>query len=387
MHFHCSEELTLTRTMVSEFAANRIAPGAGRRDEDGRFDRRLFEEIGLLGLAGIPWPERYGGAGSDMLTYSVALEEISKACASTGAVLSAHVALSAWPVYMFGSEELKQAYLGAMASGTVLGACCFPVSGSGANGSGSGITVGSEDDVFILNGSSSDVVNAENADIFVVFAQEQSGRRGRRRSAFVVERGTPGLAQGRNIQALGLRSCGAGEIRFTQCRIPKRNLLGKAGQGGKIAASVLDLAHLSASAQAVGIAQGALDAAAAYAKERKQFGQLIGRHQGIMFKLADMAVQIDAARLLARQAAWRHPAGLSLRKEAALSWQFASRTAVGVTIEAVQVLGGYGYMQEYQVERHMRDAKCLEAGYGTGGGLAGLADAARWMLADSESDS
>ncbi|MCQ6557755.1 acyl-CoA dehydrogenase family protein [Paenibacillus mendelii] len=370
MDYHCSEELELTRSMVSDFAAKRIAPSATQRDEEERFDRRLMPQLGELGLVGIPWPEQYGGAGSDLLTFTVAMEEISKACASTGAILSAHVGFAAWPILAFGSEELKLAHLSELARGTKLGSGVFPSFRRHDTANFSCITYRSEDGRYVLNGECRHVPNVEEADLYVVFAKGEGRRGGKGTSVFVVERGTMGLEIGSKDRTLGLRSRSSGDIRLNQCSIPKQNRIGKAGQGSEIALSILDLAHLSASAQAVGIAQGAMEAAAGYALERKQFGQLIGRHQGILFKLADMAARVEAGRLLNYQAAWCHQSGLSYRKEAALAWKFTAEMAAAITVDAVQVLGGYGYMQEYQVERYMRDAKCLEADFGMGGWFA-----------------
>jgi acyl-CoA dehydrogenase len=358
MRFHFPEELEMTRALIREFAVNEFAPGARERDEEERFDRKLFDQMRSLGLTGIPWPERYGGSGSDWLTYVVVIEELSRVCASIGAVLAAHIAHSSWPLYAFGSGELKEKYLPGLACGAKLGAASL----------GQGITGYADGDDFVLNGSNRFIANAGEADIYVVIARKAPEQRQRKRgyNAVIVEKGTPGFNVGARARKLGLRSLAVGEISFDNCRIPLANRIGKAGQGQEIAGSVLELAHISAAAQAVGIAQGALDAAAEYARDRKQFGKPIGRQQGISFKLADMAARLEAARLLAYQAAWRHSAGLPCRKEAALAGKFAADTAVAVTIEAVQVFGGYGYMREYPVERYMRDAKCIEMDIGSG---------------------
>ncbi|QYR20944.1 acyl-CoA dehydrogenase family protein [Paenibacillus sp. sptzw28] len=358
MQFRFSEELEMTRALIRDFAAEEVAWEAGERDEEERFDRRLFDLMGDLGLTGIPWPERYGGSGSDCLTYAVVIEELSRVCASTGAVLAAHTALSSWPIYAFGSGEFKEKYLKGLANGTKLGASSLEP----------GITGYEDGDDCVLNGSNRYVANAGEADTYVVIARNapEQGRRKRGYNAVIVEKGAPGFNVGVRARKLGLRSLAVSEITFENCRVPLDNRLGKAGQGQEIAGSVMELARISAAAQAVGIAQGALDAAAKYAGDRKQFGKPIGRQQGISFKLADMAARLEASRLLAYQAAWRHSAGLPCRKEAALAGKFAADTAVAVTIEAVQVFGGYGYMREYTVERYMRDAKCIEMGIGSG---------------------
>jgi butyryl-CoA dehydrogenase len=354
MQFRFSDELEMTRAAVRDFAENEVAREAGERDERERFDRKLFGAMGSLGLTGIPWPERFGGAGSDCLTYAVAVEELARVCASTAAALAVHTAYASWPIFKFGSEELKRKYLTALASGAKLGAASLE----------NGLTADADGDGFVLNGSLENVANAGEAYIYFVFAEEEpvGKRRKSACSAFIVESGTPGLTVGKKARKLGLRSVTTCEISFDRCRVPAGNRLGKKGQGREIVMSALDYGQISASALAVGVAQGAMEAAAAYAKERNQFGKPIGRQQGISFKLADMAAKLEGARLLAYQAAWRQAAGLECRREAALAGKFASAAAAAVTIEAVQVFGGYGYMREYRVERYMRDAKCIEMG-------------------------
>jgi butyryl-CoA dehydrogenase len=363
MRFQLSEELEMTRAVVREFAEQEVGPTAGERDEEERFDRSIFRKMGELGLTGIPWPEQYGGAGGDFLTYTVVLEELSRVCASTGAVLAGHIVYTGWPICHFGSEEQKKLYLTALSKGSRLGAYIFPrYDGVGAKDEIIAELVGDE---YILNGSNLVVNEAGEAEIFVVYAQAQLSKRKRGYCAFIVERGTRGFGFGKRKRKLGMRSLATSEVLFESCRIPKSRLIGSEKQGNEIAMSVLDLGRLSRAAQAVGVAQGAMEAAVAYAKERMQFGKPIGRQQGISFKLADMAVKIEGARWLAYQAAWRKDAGLSWKKEAAIAKQFAAKAAVFVTTETVQVFGGYGYIREYQVERFMRDAKCIEADEGT----------------------
>lgn len=367
MRFHLSEELEMTRSVVRHFAEKEVAPNAGGRDETEQFERLLFGKMGELGLTGIPIPEQYGGAGSDILTYAVVLESLSQVCASTAAVLAAHTAFSAWPVCRFGSEELKRLYLNEMAGGVKLGACGFPAVSRDRTAKDNGIIATAEDDGFVLNGANSFVINAGAADIYIVYAQVPSIRRKPVLSAFLIESGTPGCYIGNKVRKLGLRSLMTAEIVFEHCMVAKENRIGKEGQGQEIADSVIDIGHIGAAAQAVGIAQGALEAAADYAKERMQFGKQIGRQQGISFKLADMSAKIEAARLLTYQASWRLNEGLSCSKEAAIARKFTADTAVAVAIDAVQVFGGYGYMREYRMERFLRDAKCLETDIGTGG--------------------
>lgn len=367
MLFSTSEELEMIRAAIRDFAEREVAPNAGVRDAEECFERKLFGVMGELGLTGIPIADTYGGAGSDFLTYAVVLEELARVCASTAAVIAAHTAYSVWPIYTFGSEEVKAVFLKGLASGTKLGACALPNRSSGKARLDNGVTFHTEGAYLELNGVHPFVIHAGLADIYVVYAQTRYGKRKNGFSAFLVESGTPGFNIGKKVRKLGLRSLMTAEIEFEHCKIPKKDRLGKEGQGQDIALAAIDIGHISAAAQAVGISQGALEAAAAYAMERKQFGIQIGRQQGISFKLADMSARTEAARLLTYQAAWRKSEGLSCSREAAIARKFASDTAVSVTIDAVQVFGGYGYMREYRMERFLRDAKCLETGIGTGG--------------------
>jgi acyl-CoA dehydrogenase len=362
MQFCVSEELELTRSVIREFAESEVARQAGGRDEKEQFDRTLFKRMAELGLTGIPIDENCGGAGSDWLTYAVVLEELSRVCASTSAALAAHTVYAAWPLYKFGSEDTKSLFLKELASGSRLGACA-PLSIRRENS----VVARKNGANWELNGVHSYVLQAEVADSCIVFAQTGSGKRNTAYSVFVVERGKPGFIIGNKVSKLGLRSLMTAEVTFEQCIVSSNRRIGKLGQGQEIASSLIEKSHISAAAQAVGIAQGALEAAASYAKERKQFGQLIGKQQGISFKLADMSAKTEAARLLTYQAAWRMDEGLSCGREAALARKFAADTAVAAAIEAIQIFGGYGYMQEYRMERYLRDAKCLETEVGTGG--------------------
>jgi butyryl-CoA dehydrogenase len=323
--------------------------------------------MGELGLTGIPIGEAYGGAGSDWLTYAIVLEELSRVCASTAASLAAHTVYAAWPIFAYGSDRAKQLFLNELASGSRLGACALPIASKKKNCTDYTILARKRGVSWELNGAHSFAIQADVADSFVIFAQSASGTRNSTYSAFVVEQNTPGFKIGNKVRKLGLRSLMTAEIHFEECVISANHRIGKAGQGQEIASSLIDIGHISAAAQAVGIAQGALESAAAYAKERKQFGLLIGKQQGISFKLADMSAKIEAARLLAYQAAWRRDEQLSCSREAAIARKFAAETAVHAAIEAIQIFGGYGYMQEYRMERFLRDAKCLETEVGTGG--------------------
>ncbi|MBO1624066.1 acyl-CoA dehydrogenase AcdA [Bacillus arachidis] len=365
MHFKLSEEHEMIRKMVREFARNEVAPTAAERDEEERFDRALFDQMAELGLTGIPWPEEYGGIGSDYLAYVIAVEELSRVCASTGVTLSAHTSLAGWPIFKFGTEEQKQKFLRPMAEGKKIGAYGLTEPGSGSDAGGMRTTAKREGDHYILNGSKIFITNGGIADIYVVFALTDPESKQRGTSAFIVESDAPGFSVGKKESKLGIRSSPTTEIMFEDCRIPAENLLGEEGQGFKIAMQTLDGGRNGIAAQAVGIAQGALDASVDYARERHQFGKPIAAQQGIGFKLADMATNVEAARLLTYQAAWLESEGLPYGKESAMSKVFAGDTAMKVTTEAVQVFGGYGYTKDYPVERFMRDAKITQIYEGT----------------------
>lgn len=365
MHFKLSEEHEMIRKMVRDFAKNEVAPTAAERDEEERFDRALFDQMAELGLTGIPWPEEYGGIGSDYLAYVIAVEELSRVCASTGVTLSAHTSLAGWPIFKFGTEEQKQKFLRPMAEGKKIGAYGLTEPGSGSDAGGMRTTAKRDGDHYILNGSKIFITNGGIADIYVVFALTDPESKQRGTSAFIVESDAPGFSVGKKESKLGIRSSPTTEIMFEDCRIPAENLLGEEGQGFKIAMQTLDGGRNGIAAQAVGIAQGALDASVDYARERHQFGKPIAAQQGIGFKLADMATNVEAARLLTYQAAWLESEGLPYGKESAMSKVFAGDTAMKVTTEAVQVFGGYGYTKDYPVERFMRDAKITQIYEGT----------------------
>ncbi|HDR6309340.1 TPA: acyl-CoA dehydrogenase AcdA [Bacillus cereus] len=365
MHFKLSEEHEMIRKMVRDFAKNEVAPTAAERDEEERFDRAIFDQMAELGLTGIPWPEEYGGIGSDYLAYVIAIEELSRVCASTGVTLSAHTSLAGWPIFKFGTEEQKQKFLRPMAEGTKIGAYGLTEPSSGSDAGGMKTTAKRDGDHYILNGSKIFITNGGIADIYVVFALTDPESKQRGTSAFIVESDTPGFSVGKKESKLGIRSSPTTEIMFEDCRIPVENLLGEEGQGFKVAMQTLDGGRNGIAAQAVGIAQGALDASVEYARERHQFGKPIAAQQGIGFKLADMATDVEAARLLTYQAAWLESEGLPYGKESAMSKVFAGDAAMKVTTEAVQVFGGYGYTKDYPVERYMRDAKITQIYEGT----------------------
>ncbi|MBJ7911655.1 acyl-CoA dehydrogenase [Bacillus anthracis] len=336
MHFKLSEEHEMIRKMVRDFAKNEVAPTAAERDEEERFDRAIFDQMAELGLTGIPWPEEYGGIGSDYLAYVIAIEELSRVCASTGVTLSAHTSLAGWPIFKFGTEEQKQTFLRPMAEGKKIGAYGLTEPGSGSDAGGMKTIAKRDGDHYVLNGSKIFITNGGIADIYVVFALTDPESKQRGTSAFIVESDTPGFSVGKKESKLGIRSSPTTEIMFEDCRIPVENLLGEEGQGFKIAMQTLDGGRNGIAAQ-----------------------------QGIGFKLADMATDVEAARLLTYQAAWLESEGLPYGKESAMSKVFAGDAAMKVTTEAVQVFGGYGYTKDYPVERYMRDAKITQIYEGT----------------------
>ncbi|MGZ0051695.1 acyl-CoA dehydrogenase [Brevibacillus gelatini] len=365
MNFQLTEEHDMMRKMIRDFAENQVAPTAAERDEEERFDRSIFEQMAELGLTGIPWPEKYGGAGADYLSYVIAVEELSRVDASIGVTLSAHVSLASWPIYKFGTEEQKQKFLRPLAEGKKIGAYCLTEPGSGSDSAGMRTTAVRDGDHYILNGSKIFITNAGEAEIYIVFAVTQPELKHKGITAFIVEKGMDGFTMGKKEKKLGIRSSPTLAVNFEDVRVPVENRLGEEGQGFKIAMMTLDGGRNGIAAQALGIAQGAFEHALNYAKERNQFGKPIASLQAIQFKLADMATKIEAARLLTYQAAWLEDQGLPYGKASAMSKVFAGDIAMEVTTEAVQVFGGYGYTREYPVERFMRDAKITQIYEGT----------------------
>ncbi len=365
MEFQLSEEHEMMRKMVRDFALKEVAPSAAERDEQERFDRTIFEKMATLGLTGIPFPEEYGGGGADFLSYVIAVEELSRVCASTGVTLSAHISLASWPIFKFGTPEQKERFLRPLAEGKKLGAFGLTEPGSGSDAAAMKTTAVRDGDDYVLNGSKIFITNGGEAEIYVVFALTDPSLKHKGTTAFIVEKGTPGFSIGKKEKKLGIRSSPTTEILFEDCRIPASQRLGEEGEGFKIAMMTLDGGRNGIAAQAVGIAQGALDEALSYAKERHQFGKPIAKKQAIQFKLADMATQIEAARLLTYQAAWRASEGIPYGKASAMAKLFAGDVAMQVTTEAVQIFGGYGYTREYPVERMMRDAKITQIYEGT----------------------
>ena len=367
MNFELNEEQSLIRETVRAFAVNEIAPSAAERDEEERFDRELmFDKLGELGLTGMVFPEQYGGADADYISYAIAVEELSRVCASTGVTLSAHLSLCANPIYMFGTEEQKQKFLVPLAEGSKLGAFGLTEPSAGSDAGGTKTTAVLDGDEWVLNGSKIFITNGKDAEVYVVLARtDKEAKKHHGISAFIVEKGSPGFSFGQKEAKMGIRSSPTYELVFENCRIPKENLLGEEGKGFKVAMKTLDGGRIGIAAQALGIAQGAFDAAVEYAKERKQFDTPIAAFQGVQFQLADMMTQIEAARLVVYNAAYRASAGLPYSTESAMAKLIAAETAMKVTTQAVQIHGGYGYTREFPVERMMRDAKITEIYEGT----------------------
>jgi alkylation response protein AidB-like acyl-CoA dehydrogenase len=367
MYFQLTEEQNLIRETVRNFAENEVAPSAAERDENERFDRELmFDKVAELGLAGIVFPEEFGGAGADYICYAIAVEELSRVCASTGVTLSAHLSLGANPVWLFGSEEQKKKFLTPMAEGSKLGAFGLTEPSAGSDAGGTKTFAVRDGHEWVLNGSKIFTTNGGDAETYIVFARtDKDAQKHHGISAFIVEKDTPGFSFGKKEKKMGIRSSLTCELVFENCRIPADQLLGKEGEGFKVAMKTLDGGRIGIASQALGIAQGAYEEALNYSRERKQFDQSIASFQGVQFILADMAVRIEASRLLVYQSAWRASAGLSYGKESAMAKLSASETAMWVTTKAVQVHGGYGYTRDFPVERMMRDAKITEIYEGT----------------------
>lgn len=365
MIFQLNEEQEMTKRMVRDFAEKELRPQAAERDEKEEFARAIFDKMGTLGLTGIPFPEEYGGGGSDYLSYVITVEEISRVEAATGTTLSAHTSLCCWPLFKYGNEEQKKNYLEPLCLGEKLGAYALSEPTAGTDAAALKTTATKEGSAYLLQGSKIFITNGGEAEVYLVFAITDKEKKARGISAFIVEKDTPGLIIGKKEKKMGLRASPTTELSFENCRVGQENLLGAEGEGFKIAMSTLDGGRNGIAAQAVGIAQGAMEEAVAYAREREQFGRPIASFQGVSFMLADMATKIEAARLLTYQAAYLEGQGLPYGQASAMAKLFAAETAMEVTTNAVQVFGGYGYTRDYPVERYMRDAKITQIYEGT----------------------
>lgn len=365
MSFELTEDQKMMQKIARDFAEKEVAPGAEERDEHESFSRPLYDAMAGLGLTGICFPEQYGGADGDVLSYILAIEEISKADAGLGIALSATVSLCAWPIFAYGTEEQKQKYLKPLAEGEKMGAFGLTEPNAGTDASGQQTVAVLNGDHYVLNGSKIFITNAGEADTYVIFAMTDKSKGTRGITAFILEKGMPGFTFGKKEVKMGIHSSQTQELIFRDVRVPVSNRLGDEGKGFKIAMMTLDGGRIGVAAQALGIAGAALENAVKYSKERVQFGKPISRNQGISFMLADMATELKAAQLLTYRAAWYKDHGKPYSEAAAMAKMFASDSAMKITTNAVQVLGGYGYIRDYPVERLMRDAKITQIYEGT----------------------
>lgn len=365
MEFELSKEHLLLRKMLQQFALNEVKDLAEEIDEEERFPVETVEKMKKAGLMGIPFPKELGGEGGDILGYVMAVEELSKYCGTTGVVLSAHTSLCGAPLYEFGTKEQQQKYLVPIAKGEKLGAFGLTEPNAGTDASAQQTTAILVGDEYILNGSKIFITNAGYADVYIIMAMTDRSKGTRGISAFIVEKDFEGFRVGKKEKKMGIRGSATCELIFEECRVPKENLLGKEGMGFKIAMKTLDGGRLGIAAQALGLAQGALDETVTYVKERKQFGRPLAKFQNTSFQLAHMKTMVEAARLLVYRGAMAKEKGLPYSELAAMAKLFASETAMSVTTQAVQLHGGYGYTREYPVERMMRDAKITEIYEGT----------------------
>ena len=376
MDFMLSEKHKMAQTLFRDFAENEVKDLAQEVDEEEKFPKETVEKMSKYGFMGIPIPKEYGGQGCDILTYAMCVEELSKVCGTTGVIVSAHTSLCADPIMSFGTEEQKQKYLPDLASGKKIGAFGLtePGAGTDAQGQQTKAVLDEETHEWVLNGSKCFITNGKEADVYIVIAVtgkvEKRGRMMKEISAFIVDKDAPGFTFGTKEKKMGIRGSSTYELIFEDCRIPEENILGKKGQGFKIAMHTLDGGRIGIAAQALGLAEGALERTIEYVKERKQFGRAIGAFQNTQFQLADMATKVECAKLLVYKAAlkkdeYQKDGKTSYSVEAAQAKLCAAEVAMEVTTKAVQLHGGYGYIREYDIERMMRDAKITEIYEGT----------------------
>ena len=365
MDFVLSKEQEMARTLFKEFAENEVKPLAQEVDETEHFPRETVEKMQKLGFMGIPQPKEFGGQGCDTLTYVLCVEELSKVCATTGVIVSAHTSLGTDPIKKFGTPEQKEKYLRPLASGKMLGAFGLTEPGAGTDASGQQTKAVLEGDHYVLNGSKIFITNGGEADVYIIFAMTDKSKGTKGISAFIVEKDFPGFRIGTKEKKMGIRGSSTTELIFENCIVPKENLLGQEGKGFSIAMATLDGGRIGIAAQALVIAEGALEETIAYVKERKQFGRPIAKFQNTQFQIADMATKVEAARYLVYRAAIAKDTKKRFSVEAAMAKLYAAEVAMEVTTKAVQLFGGYGYTREYPVERMMRDAKITEIYEGT----------------------
>ena len=370
MDFTLSKQHEMVRKLFKDFAENEVKPMAQEVDETEQFPLENVQKMGKLGFLGIPVPKEYGGQGADILSYIMCVEELSKVCATTGVVVSAHTSLCADPILTYGTEEQKQKYLVPLAKGEKIGAFGLTEPGAGTDAQGVQTKAVLDGDEWVLNGSKCFITNGKYADFYIIIAytdivEDRRGRKVKKFSAFIVEKGTPGFTFGTKEKKMGIRGSATYELIFQDCRIPKENILGPRGKGFPIAMHTLDGGRIGIAAQALGIAQGAIDEVVPYVKSRKQFGRAISKFQNTQFQLADMQTKVDAARWLVYDAACKKQEGKPYSVEAAKAKLFAAEVAMEVTTKAIQLMGGYGYTRDYPVERMFRDAKITEIYEGT----------------------
>ncbi|MGY0691675.1 acyl-CoA dehydrogenase [Virgibacillus sp. FSP13] len=366
MNFELSKEQLMIKKMVRDFADNVIKPRAIEIDKEAKFPEDIFEQMGELGLLGIPFPEEYGGSGGDTISYALAVEEVARVCGSTGLSYAAAVSLGASPIYYFGTEEQKEEFLKPLAQGKALGSFGLTEPNAGSDAGGTKTTAVEDGDDYLINGEKCFITNANYAKTIIVTAVTGKDDRGKNViSAIIVPADAEGVTTNNNYDKMGVRGSDTAEIVLDNVRVPKANLLGDPEKGFKQFLHTLDGGRISIGALGLGIAQASLEKALEYAKERKQFGKAISNFQAIQFKLADMAMEVELARNMVHKAAWLKDQGKPFTKEAAYAKLYATETAFRSANQAIQILGGYGYMREYEVERYLRDAKLLEIGEGT----------------------
>jgi butyryl-CoA dehydrogenase len=365
MNFQLTKEQEFVRKMVREFAVNEVEPIAADIDREHRFPTETVEKMARYGLLGVPFPTEYEGAGGDHISYAITVEELSRVCASTGVICSAHTSLCCWPIFAWGTEEQKAKYLPDLLSGRKLGAFGLTEPGAGTDSAGQQTRAVLDGDEYVLNGSKVFITNGGYAETFVVMAMTDKSKGNRGITAFIVEKGDEGFSIGKTEDKMGICASSTTELVFKDCRIPKDRVLGKVGQGFKVAMSTLDGGRIGIASQALGIAQGALDVTVDYMKARKQFGKKLSEMDALRQVVADLATKIEAARLLIYQAADMKDKHLNYGPKSAMAKLFAAETAMEVTTKCVQLHGGYGYTKDYPVERMMRDAKITEIYEGT----------------------
>ena len=365
MEFGLSKEHLLAQQLYRSFAEKEVKPLAQEVDEEERFPVETIEKMAKYGMLGIPIPKEYGGQGADVLTYIMAVEEMAKVCGTTAVIMSAHTSLCATPILENGTEEQKQKYLVPLAKGEKLGAFALTEPGAGTDASMQQTKAVLDGDHYVLNGSKIFITNAEFADVFIVMAMTDKSKGTKGISAFIVEKDYPGFSVGPHEKKMGIRGSSTCELIFENCIVPKENMLGKEGKGFALAMKTLDGGRIGIAAQALGLAEGALERTIEYVKERKQFGRALGQFQNTQFQLADMATKVKAAQLLVYRAAMAKATQKTYSVEAAMAKLYAAEVAMEVTTKAVQLHGGYGYIREYDVERMMRDAKITEIYEGT----------------------